>query len=149
VLFILLITQSATIVFSEVPSIALVVRFRTTRAPRLLSGARVHFHNQNILSKLWRIDKPSENSRESCISQQQASLAKTNLQDPGKSMESSSALSEYYEQAPPLPPRSASTSNHFLELPSYPALPQRTSNVGLVVLFNYFLSKCYFTLMLT
>jgi hypothetical protein len=47
-------------------------------------------------------------------------------------MRTSLSSSAYYEQAPPLPPRTASTtgaSNTFLEQPSYPAPPQRRSSV--------------------
>lgn len=50
-------------------------------------------------------------------------------QNPEKSMEPTSASSQYYEQAPPLPPRTTSTSNALLEQPSYPAPPRRTSSV--------------------
>ena len=50
-------------------------------------------------------------------------------QNPEKSMEPNLAPSEYYEQAPPLPPRTSSTSNTHLEQPSYPAPPRRTSSV--------------------
>ncbi|KEQ72892.1 hypothetical protein M436DRAFT_47563 [Aureobasidium namibiae CBS 147.97] len=46
-----------------------------------------------------------------------------------KYMKPTSASPEYYEQAPPLPPRTASSSNTLLEQPSYPAPPRRTNSV--------------------